>query len=86
MTQWTTLKVPSHVRDRLATAAQVRGVTVRSLMEDLSRQAVDDALMDQAAAQMERLRDADPQSWADYVQEGAAWEESTIEPIDARAR
>src|ERR1022692_3065774 len=53
MTDWTSLKVPRHVRDRLATAAQARGLTVRALLDDLSRKAADDALMEQAAAQME---------------------------------
>lgn len=83
MTEWTTLKVPRPVRDRLARAARARGMTVRALLEDLSRRAADDALMDQAAAQMRHLRDSDPDAWADYTQEGKAWEEGTIERIDA---
>lgn len=83
MTDWTTLKVPRQVRDRLATAAHARGVTIRSLLEELSRKAVDDALMDQAAAQMRELRDSDPGSWAEYLREGAAWEQGTVEPIEA---
>lgn len=83
MTDWTSLKVPRHVRDRLAIAAQARGLTVRALLDDLSRKAADDALMEQAAAQMEHLRDSDPESWAEYLQEGAAWEEGTVERIDA---
>lgn len=83
MTDWTTIKVPREVRDRLATAAQAQGGTVRSLLEELSRKAVDDALMQQVADQMERLRDHDPASWAEYLQEGAAWEQGTVEPIEA---
>jgi hypothetical protein len=83
MTEWTSLKVPSHVRDRLAAAARARGLTVRALLDDLSQKAVDDAMMDQAAAQMRLMRDTDPASWAEYVQEGSAWEEATVERIDA---
>lgn len=59
------------------------GYDCPSLLEDLSRRAADDALMDQAAAQMRHLRDSDPDAWADYTQEGQAWEEGTIERIDA---
>ena len=83
MTDWTSLKVPRDVRDRLAAAAQARGLTVRALLDDLSRKAADDALMEQAAAQMEHLRDSDPESWADYLREGSAWEEGTVERFDA---
>ncbi len=83
MTEWTTIKVPRPVRDRLAVAARARGLTIRSLLEDLSRSAVDDALMEQAAAQMRHLRDSDPATWADYIQEGTTWEEGTVEQIDA---
>lgn len=82
MTEWTSLKVPRHVRDRFAAAAHARGLTVRALLDDLSRKAADDALMEQAAEQMTLLRQADPESWAEYVQEGAAWEEGTVERID----
>jgi hypothetical protein len=82
MTVWTTIKVPREVRDRLATAAHARGLTVRSLLEELSRKAVDDALMQRAAAQMEHLRDSDPESWAEYLREGTAWEQGTIERIE----
>ncbi len=82
MTEWTSLKVPRYVRDRLATAARARGITVRALLDDLSRKAADGALMEQAATQMRRLRDTDPASWAEYVQEGTAWEEGTLERID----
>lgn len=83
MTVWTTIKVPRHVRDRLATAADAQGVTVRSLLEELSQRAVDEALMEQVAVQMEHMRDSDPEAWADYLREGAEWEQGTIDPIEA---
>lgn len=83
MPDLTSLKVPSEVRDRFATAAKVRGLTVRALLEQLSREAADTALMEQAARQMSQLREADPDAWDDYRSEGRHWEEGTIEPLDA---
>jgi hypothetical protein len=79
----TTLKVSRQTRDRFAAAAKARGLSVRALLDDLSRRAADAALMEQAARQMTHLRDTDPDGWADYVAEGRAWEEGTIDPIEA---
>jgi regulator of RNase E activity RraB len=83
MSELTSLKVPRQVRDRLAIAAKARGLTVRALLDELSRQAVDAALMDQAAERMAHLRETDPDGWADYFDEGRAWEEGTVERLDA---
>lgn len=83
MPDLTSLKVPSEVRDRFATAAKVRGLTVRALLEQLSREAADTALMEQAATQMSQLREADPDAWDHYLAEGRHWEERTTEPLDA---
>jgi hypothetical protein len=82
MTDWTTIKVPRHVRDRLATAARLRHVTVRALIDDLSRKAADEALMEQAAAQMQQLRESDPEAWAEYLREGTTWEQGTIDRVE----
>jgi hypothetical protein len=79
----TSLKVPPAVRDRFAAAAKVRGVTVRALLDQLSREVADAALMEQAARQMSLLREADPDAWDDYLAGGRGWEERTIEPLDA---
>lgn len=78
----TSLKVPRPVRDRLTAAARVRGVTVRKLLDDLSHEAVDAALMDEAAAQMAHLRDTDPTAWTEYLDEGRSWEDGTGEQLD----
>jgi len=83
MSELTTIKVPSQVRDRFAAAAELRGMTVRALLDQLSRQAADAALMDQAAQQMRQLREADPEAWNDYLAEGDEWEEATTERLDA---
>jgi len=81
MSELTSIKVPYQVRDRLAEAARARGITVRTLLDQLSRDALDSALLELAAQQMERLRVADPDAWSDYVDEGRTWEEGTIEPL-----
>jgi len=83
VSDWTFLKVPSEVRDRFAAAARIRGLTVRALLDQLSREVVDMALMEQAARQMSRLQETDPDAWADYVAEGRRWEEGTAEHLDA---
>lgn len=83
MSELTSLKVTLEVRDRFAAAARARGTTVRALLDDLSRQAADAALMDQAARQMRQLRDADPDAWEDYLAEGRTWDEGTVERLDA---
>ena len=75
------MKVPRTVRDRLASAAQARGMTIRALLEEVSREAESKALMDQVAEEMARLRSTDPETWADYVEEGRNWEEGTVEPL-----
>jgi hypothetical protein len=79
----TSLKVPAEVRDRFATAAKVRGLTVRTLLDQLSREVVDTALMEQAARQMSQLHDTDSDAWDDYIAEGRLWEQGTVEPLDA---
>ncbi len=83
MSELTSVKVPVHVRDRLAVAASARGLTVRALLDELSRQAADEALMARAGADMARLRESDPQEWADYLDEGLCWEQCTVERLDA---
>ena len=83
MSELTSLKVPRHVRDRLAAAANARGITVRALLDDLSRKAEDTAAMEQVAKEMVRLSETDPLGWNEYLDEGRAWEERTGERIDA---
>lgn len=81
MPELTSIKVPVEVRDRLAAAAKARGITVRALLDELSRQASDEALMAQASASLGRLRDTDPDEWHEYVGEGEAWEAGTVDRI-----
>ncbi len=58
-------------------------MTVRALLDQLSRQVADAALMEQAAQQMRQLRETDPEAWDDYLAEGSHWEAGTIERLDA---
>jgi len=83
MSALTSIKVTTEVRDRFASAATLRGVTVRALLDRLSREVADAALMEQAAGQMSRLHEADPDAWDDYLSEGREWEERTGEPLGA---
>lgn len=83
MSDLTSLKVPPEVRDRFAAAAKLRGLTVRALLDQLSREAADTALMEQAARQMSQLREAAPDAWNGYLAEGRHWEEGTVEPLGA---
>lgn len=82
MPDLTSLKVPRQVRDRLAQVAESRGMSVRALLDELSRTALDAAEMDRVAQQMNELREAEPETWAEYAREGSGWEESTAEPLD----
>lgn len=81
MPELASLTVPIEVRDRLARAAAARGLTVGALLDDFSRRALDDVLMEQVEDEMSALSQADPQAWSAYVDEGRAWEEGTIEPL-----
>jgi len=83
MSDLTTLKVSRQARDRLAAAARARGVSVRALLDDLSRGAEDTAAMEQVGRQMGKLRDTDPDAWDGYLSEGRAWEKRTVEQFDA---
>lgn len=79
----TSLKVSPEVRERFATVAKARGLTVRALLDELSRQAVDATLMQQVGRQMSELREKDPAAWTDYLTDGQSWEENTVEQLDA---
>jgi hypothetical protein len=83
MPDLTSLKVPYEVRDRFAVAAKVRGLTVRALLDQLSREVADLAMMEKAAQQMSQMQETAPDAWDDYLAEGRQWEEGTVEPLDA---
>ncbi|MBA2336386.1 MAG: hypothetical protein H0V96_01265 [Acidimicrobiia bacterium] len=55
---------------------------MRKLLDDVSHEAVDAVLMDEAAAQMIHLRKTDPAAWTEYLAEGRSWEDATGERFD----
>lgn len=81
MTDLTTIKVPRQTRDRLSTIAAARHTTMRAVLDQLARDAENEVLMDQADQGMRRFRQNDPDGWADYLTEGLAWEEGTVDPV-----
>jgi hypothetical protein len=81
MSELTSIKIPVQVRDRLAVAAEARGITVRSLLDALSRRAVDEALMARVGGEMARLEAEGPTEWAGYLAEGREWDEATVAPV-----
>ncbi len=81
MPDLTSIKVSPEVRDRLAHAARIRGVTVRTLLDEVSRTVEDAALMDLVRRQMEELREHDPAEWQSYLDEGREIEEGMNDPI-----
>ncbi len=78
----TSLKVPLRCATDSPPRPRARGVTMRKLLDDVSHEAVDAVLMDEAAAQMIHLRKTDPAAWTEYLAEGRSWEDATGERFD----
>lgn len=83
MPELTSIKVTPAVRDRLALAASERGMTMRSLVDELSRAAADQAHLSRAGREMAAVRDQDPQSWQDYLDDGRDWDQGSSDPVGA---
>ena len=66
---------------RGARAAKARGVTVRALLDEVSRKVEDAELMDLVRRQMEELRERDPVEWQSYLDECREIEEGMNDPI-----
>lgn len=56
-------------------------MTVRALLDELSRRAADEALMAKAAADQRRVQDSRPDEWREYLGEGESWEAGTVDRI-----
>lgn len=83
MTETTTIKIPKQIRDRLHRVAAARHTTMRALLDQWTREAEAQAFFERVHQQMDHMRTFDPDTWADYMTEGFAWEEGTNDPIDA---
>jgi hypothetical protein len=70
----TTIKVETEVRDRLATVARARGITMAALLRDVSSELESRMHWDIIEAAYERLQREDPKAWSQYVAELHAWD------------
>ncbi len=79
----TTIKVDTTVRDRLASVAHARGITMAALLRDVCSEL--EARQEWAIIQAsyERLRREDPDAWAEYVTDLQAWDSVTGDLGDA---
>jgi hypothetical protein len=81
----TTIKVDSAVRDRLAQVAQARGLTMTTLLQQLSLQLAAEQEWAEIEAAYGRLQRDDPGGWEEYLAELGAWDAVTTDPGDAAA-
>jgi hypothetical protein len=82
----TTLSVPTHVRDTFAAVAASRNTTMLALLEAAARRLEREEAMRQARDSYERLAREEPESFADYLAEGKAWDDlATDGPGSARS-
>jgi predicted transcriptional regulator len=79
----TTIKVDTEIRDRLASVARARGVTMSGLLLDICSELESRQRWVMIHDSYERLRRDDPEGWAEYVAELRAWDETTADPGDA---
>ncbi|WP_327046786.1 DUF1778 domain-containing protein [Microbispora sp. NBC_01189] len=69
----TTIRVSVEIRDLIARLSEQEGKTMTALVEDAVREHRKKLRWQRVAAQMERTRRADPESWAEYVAERDLW-------------
>jgi len=80
----TTIKVDTAVRDRLASVARARGVTMAALLQQIALQLQAEQEWTEIEAAYGRLRET-PEAWDRYVADLAAWDASATDPGDAAA-
>jgi hypothetical protein len=76
----TTIKVDSAVRDRFARVARAQGVTMATLLQNLSFEIVEQQEWAEIESAYERLRRDDPAGWAEYLAELSQWDEVSADP------
>ncbi|WP_028934565.1 hypothetical protein [Pseudonocardia spinosispora] len=69
---WTTIKVDTVVRDRLAGIARQRGVTMGELLDTASLRLADEQRWAQIEDAYQRMQREDPDGWHDYLGELAS--------------
>jgi ribosomal protein L11 methylase PrmA len=81
----TTLSVPVRVRDTLAAVAASRNTTMLALLEEAAERLEREEAMRQATASYERLLQEEPDSFAAYRAEAAAWERAAADGLASAA-
>ncbi len=81
----TTIKVDTTVRDQFAAVARARGVTMAALLRDLASELEERHRWAMIEGAYERLRQEDPQAWAEYLAEINVWDSAAGDPGDAAA-
>ena len=79
----TTLSVPTRVRDTFAAVAASRNTTMLALLEAAAQRLEREEAMRQAKESYERLAREDPESFAEYLAEGRAWDALTADGLDS---
>ncbi|MGW5260707.1 ribbon-helix-helix protein, CopG family [Microbispora sp. NPDC004025] len=69
----TTIRVSVETRDLIARLSEQEGKSMTALVEDAVREHRRKLRWQRVAAQMERTRREDPESWAEYVAERDLW-------------
>jgi predicted transcriptional regulator len=82
----TTIKVDAKLRDRLASVARARGVTMTALLSDVVARLEADQRWAEIDAAYARVQHDDPESWAEYLGELAEWQSAEAEPDNLAAR
>ena len=72
----TTIKVDSRVRDRLSGIARARRTTMGALLTIVAEQLEAEQRWVEIDLAYERVRREDPDGWAEYLGELAAWDSS----------
>jgi antitoxin MazE7 len=81
----TTIKVDTAVRDRLASVARARGITMTVLLHELSLQLQAEQEWAEIEGAYARLQREDPDGWKQYLDELGTWDATTADPGDAAA-
>lgn len=69
----TTIRVSVEIRDLIARLSEQEGKSMAALVEDAVREHRKKLRWQRVAEQMERTRQEDPESWAEYVAERDLW-------------
>lgn len=73
----TTIKVDSGLRDRFASLARARGLTMGGLLADVVERMERETFFATAHDQLQRLRTNDPEEWGRDRAESSTWQQGT---------